>query len=233
MRKMLVLVCVTAATAAAVLIAGVGTVGAYLSSGPDISIAGGGYTLANPAGANVESNRERFEYALRQSQTTGVVYGKGVTLRGQGPSRTATDGSGFTGTTYVARAWTSSGNIGYPGLPPDPGDGATVDYCGSFLVAGQAALGLQGFFVGQFDVYLVEANGTTEHNTGITFRALYAINEGTSSEGSNIAYYFVDDANNRIIATAPFNLPGADGYYQKLTSGSTGVKDGVQSPLCA
>ena len=233
MRKVLTFGCVTALSAIAVLAAGVGPVGAYLSTGPDILIAGGGYTLVNPAGANVESNRARFEYALRESQTTGVVYGKGVTLRGQGPSRTATDGSGFTGTTYVARSWTSSGNTGYPGLPPDPHDGATVDDCGAYLVMGDTALGLQGFFVGQFDVYLVESNGTTEHTTGITFRALYAINEGTSSAGSNIAYYFVDLNNERTLVTAPFSLPGGDGFYQQLKSGSTGAKDGVQSPLCA
>ena len=231
MRKVLTLGCVTALSAVAVLAAGVGPVGAYLSSGPDISMAGGGYTLVNPAGANADPNRARFEYALRQNQTTGVVYGKGVTLRGPGPSRTATDGSGFTGTTYVARSWTSTTN--YPGLPPDPHDGATVDDCGAYLVMGDPALGLQGFFVGQFDVYLVESNGTTEHATGIHFRALYAINEGTSAAGSNIAYYFVDTSNERVLITAPFSLPGGDGYYQQLKYGTTGVKDGVQSPLCA
>ena len=225
MRKMLVLGCVTAATAAAVLIAGVGTVGAYLSSGPDISIAGGGYTLVNPAGPNTESNRARFEYALRVSQTTGAVYGKGVTIRGFGPSRTATDGSGFTGTRYVARMWTTT--TGYPGLPADPGNGATFDNCTAYTVMGDPSLGLQGFFIGNANVYLVEANGTTEHATGIQFRVLYAINDAASVAGPMIAYYLLDSSNSPSLAPPPFSLAGGNGFYQSLRSGTTGVKDGV------
>ena len=225
MRKLLTLGCVTALSAAAVLAAGVGSAGAYIPAGPDISMAGGGYTLVNPKGPNVEANRSRFEYALRVSQATGAVYGKGVTVRGWGPSRTATDGSGFTGTRYVARIWTST--LSYPGVPADPHDGATFDGCAAYTVMGDPTLGLQGFFVGNADVYLVEANGTTEHATGIQFRVLYAINDGTSVAGPMIAYYLVDTNNSPSLVPPPFALAGGNGFYQSLKYGTTGVKDGV------
>lgn len=225
MRKLLTLGCVTALSAVAVLAAGVGPAGAYIPVGPDISIAGGGYTLVNPAGPNIESNRARFEYALRVSQTTGAVYGKGVTIRGWGPSRTATDGSGFTGTRYVARMWTTT--TGYPGLPADPGTGATFENCAAYTVMGDPSLGLQGFFIGNARVYLVEANGTTEHATGIQFRVLYAINDAASAAGPMIAYYLLDASNSPSLVPPPFSLAGGNGSYQPLKSGMTGVKDGV------
>ena len=215
MRKLLTLGCVTALSAVAVLAAGVGSAGAYIPAGPDISIAGGGYTLVNPAGPDLEANRARFEFALRVLQSTGVVYGKGVTVRGWGPSRTATDGSGFTGTRYVARISTSA-----------------IGNCGAYTVMGDPSLGLQGFFVGNAYVKLVEANGITEHATGIQFRVLYAINEGTSAAGPMIAYYLVDSNNDPSLAPPPFSLPGGNGSFQPLKFGKTGVKDGVLGAAC-
>ena len=51
------------------------------NTGADLGAAGGGYTLIDPAQPNVESNRARCEFAVRQSQATGLMRGKNLVVR--------------------------------------------------------------------------------------------------------------------------------------------------------
>lgn len=51
---------------------------------PDAGVSAGGHTLLDPARPNVEANRARFELAVRESQATGAIRGKSLTIRVKG-----------------------------------------------------------------------------------------------------------------------------------------------------
>lgn len=144
MRKIpLLLAAVTAIAAAAVASSAQAVIP---PPGPDLGVAGGGYTLINPMLPNQESNRARFEFALRESQVDGSIRGKLVTVRVLGTDMV---------TKFVLRSWTMPPPpppVGFPPPPAYPGGGppgALVNSCSlmaSFPPAGPAMLDFAGFF---------------------------------------------------------------------------------------
>ena len=198
---------------AAVLGAGVGVAQGFVPPrAPDPGVTGGGFTLVDPAGRNVESNRARFEFALRQSQATGLIRGKSLTMRATcSTAVAATDGSGFVGTRCVARSWTPTP---YAGIPPYPGGGAVVRaHCGLDVS------GNYGSFYGTAALLVVDGAGT-EHRTAVQFDYFFELLRSARGD-------FVAVSADRAL---PLPLPGESD--STVVSGAAGTIEGVQAPSC-
>ena len=134
--------CLVLLVAGAVAVLAVPAGSAQRAARPDASLAGGGYTLVNPAGRNVEANRARFELAVRESQATGATRGKSLTIRAKG----------FDNQLYVARSNAVA-----------VGGGANIDRC-SLEIAPDGQLAT---LHGQAAVFRIV--GATEVPTGQRF----------------------------------------------------------------
>ena len=182
--------------------------------GPDPGVAGGGYTLVGP---NIEVNRLRFEFALRQSQVDGSIRGKGLTLRAFGAFTCALDA--FCGTKFVARSWTPTL---YPGFPPPFGGGPSAMIFPCSLYVGVAPPIASGGFKGMMTVFLVDPIGF-EHFTGITFGVDVDVfvgpDAGPTGDSIMVAEMFGP--------LLPFPLP-----FGPLASGNVGTIEGVLAPSC-
>lgn len=173
--------------------------------GPDLGVAGGGYTLNFPGSPNVEWNRARFEFALRESQATGEVRGKSLTVR--------VLGFDFV-TKFVLRSWTLT--PGYAGIPAYPGSGARVSPCSLLVLASPGGGPMLLRFSGVADVFTLV--GDTEVPYAPMPQMPYTMD---MMGGANTIQMSTP-------ATPPFPLPkGA------LASGNLGGTDGVKAPGCA
>lgn len=216
MRRLVLLAVAVGLSTVAVFGARTSSVQAFVPPpGPNPGVAGGGYVLADPAGPNVPANRKGFEFAIRQSQVTGAITGKSLSLRTFGSPSCALDF--FCGDNYVARSWTST--PGYPGIPPYPGDGAVILPCS--LVESPASADFDGFA----DLFLVDPVGG-EHFTGLQFGYHVHVIVGPDATPAGDLFFVGQTSGPPLPPTPPVLGPPF------LKVGNVGVIDGVKAPIC-
>lgn len=211
MRRLTLLALAAAVAAAGVL---AGSAGAWLDPpAPNMGVSGGGYTLINPGNPNVEANRARFEFALRQQQTSGWISGKLLTIRTSKPD----------GTKLVVRAWPQYPNPGSPAKPGQPWE-YYINPC-------SMSVGVlpDGFSIGEFSAYgavtRVLPNGT---EVPYLDQAGHQMTVGMSIVFRDYASTLVMDEihiDSWDLATAlapPFPMPNGT-----LASGALGITDGT------
>lgn len=216
MRRLVLLAVAAGLSALAVFGARTSSVQAFvLPPRPDPGVAGGGYVLANPLAPNIPTNRRSFEFAIRQSQVTGAITGKSLTMRAFSSVSCALDL--FRGDNYVARSWTST--PGYPGIPPHPVDGALIAPCS--LVGTPLAAD----FGGLADLFLVDGVGG-EHFTGLQFGYHVHVVVGPDATPAGDMFFVGQTSGPLLPATPPVIGPPF------LKVGNVGVIDGVKAPIC-
>ena len=211
MRRSVVFGLVTLLCAVAVFAARASSAQALVPPpGPDPGVAGGGYVLTGP---NIEANRIRFEFAVRQSQDDGMIRGKSLTIRSFGAFTCALDT--FCGTKYVSRSWTSTP---YPGIPAAfGGEGsAGMDTCSLYVFTDVVP---SGGFHGVAHLFLIDPSGG-EHFTGLTFG--YSLDVFVGPDASPAGDFIAISG----IIGPPLPVPMPVG---PLASGNIGVTDGVFS----
>ena len=208
MRKIVIGVFAALLVAAAVIGARVTSAGAAVGL-PDIGWAGGGYLLNGPV-ANSEPNRQRFEFAIRQSQVDSTTRGKPLVMRMRG----------FDGLTkFVVRSWPTSTYPQYSGTlgwPVNPGDGAQIGGC----IHTTDGFG-QGQFSGRADLYIDLGGGVEIPYLPLPQFDYLLLLRASVPFGPAL----------RLLPFAPVPFPDVIG---DLTSGAIGAIDGAfpPSPPC-